>query len=269
MLTRPRGHRGRPHPGPELVDPLGVVPRAAEDDQRVGGPVGAGVVPDDPFGPGTAGQQGLDEQGLAAEPLGVVGRRRERDAGRDLVTSRAPGSPGWPPHARQLPTNTEVRRHRSGVVHGCGGAKSSAGHDRRSESHPMVLCTRGTQRCPRTVQYIVGPLGQDAARLALHDLGVVEVDIPAASARASSSPAPGGVHDVRRRFTSFSGTVEIDPSQSEATQDRHRHRAVVGRQRGGGARRPPAERRVLRRRAPSKITFRSRARRCWPRVATR
>ena len=90
------GHRRRAHPLSERVDVVGVVPRAPQDDQVVVGPGHRGVVPDHPLGPRLALEERLREQALAAEPFRVVDRRRERDAGRDHVTSRAWAAGGRP-----------------------------------------------------------------------------------------------------------------------------------------------------------------------------
>ena len=46
----------------------------------------------------------------------------------------------------------------------------------------MVLRPGRPQRRPRSVQHVVGPLAQDADRLTLDVLGLVEVDLPAALA---------------------------------------------------------------------------------------
>ena len=101
--------------------------------------------------------------------------------------------------------------------------RRSGGHDRRRERHPMVLCPRRSQRCPRAVEYVVGPLTEDGHRLALYVLGVEEMDVPAACAGTLSQHL--AVHDgVGTAFIGCAtldvdvvGEVKRPPSQ------RHRH----------------------------------------------
>ena len=65
--------------------------------------------------------------------------------------------------------------------------------DRRGECHPMVLGPGRSQSCPRAAEHLIGPGTENAGRLGLYCLGVVEMNVPAAGSGTFSQDL--AVHD--------------------------------------------------------------------------
>ncbi len=112
---------------------------------------------------------------------------------------------------------------------GSGSARGAAGQDRRGECHAMVLSPGRAQRRPGAAEHLVGSSTEEARCLALHILGVIEMDVPTACAGTLSQHPP--VHDGVG--TGFVGCATLDgdvvgkverPSSQRHRDNRLRHR---------------------------------------------